>query len=178
MVQAVGLLALARENAIAEGSEFLGAGVVGILVQLLIAPVLLIVSLILIMTLVGCLALPLIPFVILALVVAALFGYAGVALRVGRWLEGRFGWSLSSPYAALLLGVALIEIWKLVGETLDIFGGAAWVFAAMFIFTGVIVEYVAWSVGLGAILMNWVQGRRERRMPPPPPAGPPPAPHS
>lgn len=162
------------ERRIADGSEFLGAGVVGVLVQLLILPILAIVSFFLIITIIGCLALPLIPFVILALVVAALFGYAGVALRVGRWLENRFGWSLTSPYAALLLGVALIEIWKLVGETLDIFGGPAWAFAAMFLFAGVLVEYVAWSVGLGAILMNWMQGRRDRRMPPPPPPATPP----
>ncbi len=162
------------ERRIADGSEFLGAGVVGVLVQLLILPILAIVSFFLIITIIGCLALPLIPFVILALVVAALFGYAGVALRVGRWLENRFGWSLTSPYAALLLGVVLIEVWKLVGETLDIFGGPAWAFAAMFLFAGVLVEYVAWSVGLGAILMNWMQGRRDRRMPPPPPPAAPP----
>jgi|GEM_PF-591273 len=160
------------ERRIANGSDFLGAGVVGVLVQLLILPILAIVCFFLIITIVGCLALPLIPFILLALVVAALFGYAGVALRVGRWLGGRFGWELSSPYAALLLGVALIEVWKLIGETLDIFGGPAWFFAAMFLFAGVVVEYVAWSVGLGAILMNWFDGRRDRRMPPPPPGDP------
>lgn len=157
------------ERRIANGSDLLVAGLVGVAVQLLLVPALIIVTVLLVLTIVGCLALPLIPFLVLALVIAALFGYAGVALRLGRWLERRFGWRLESPYVAVLLGVALIEIWKLTGEALDIFGGPAWFFAAMFLFVGVVVEYAAWSVGLGAILMNWTQGRRDRRLPPPPP---------
>jgi len=154
-------------------SDLLVAGLVGLAVQLLLVPLLIILVLLLIITIVGCLALPLIPFALLALVVAALFGYAGVALRLGRWLGERFGWKLQSPYLALLLGVGLIEVWHLIGESLDVFGGPAWFFAAMFIFVGLAVEYVTWSVSLGAILMNLFQGRRGGAGElPPSPAGP------
>jgi hypothetical protein len=157
-------------------SDVLVAGVVGLAVQLLLVPLLLILVLLLVITIVGCLALPLLPFALLALAVAALFGYAGVSLRLGRWLAGRFGWRLQGPYLAALLGVGLIEVWRLFGESLDVFGGPAGFFAAMFMILGAVVEYVAWSVSLGAILMNLFQGRRRGGATPPPAPGLPPAP--
>jgi len=159
------------ERRVSNTSDFLVAGLVGVAVQLLLLPVVGIVTILLVITIVGCLALPLIPFLLLALLVAALFGYAGVALRAGRWLQGRFGLEHKGPYLAALLGVALIEVWKLVGESLDVFGGPAWFFSLMFVVVGVVVEYVAWSVGLGAILINLIEGRRSRAVPPPPPPG-------
>ena len=157
-------------------SDFLVAGLVGVAVQLLLLPVIVIVIALLVITIVGCLALPLIPFLLLALLIVALFGYAAVALRAGRWLQARFGFRINGVYLPALLGLALIEVWKLVGETLDVFGGPIWFFAMMFVVVGVLVEYVAWTVGLGAALMNLVEGRRQRRAmaPPPPPGYPPP----
>jgi hypothetical protein len=167
------------ERRISNTSDLVVAGLVGLAVQLLLVPLLVIVVVLLIVTIVGCLALPLIPFALLALVIAALFGYAGVALRLGRWLQGRFGMKLAGPYLPALLGVAVIEVWKLIGEALDVLGGPAWFFAAIFVVFGVVVEYAAWSVGLGAILMNGLEGRRRRpAVPPPgslPPGGYPPA---
>ena len=156
--------------------EFWIAGLVGLATQLLCLPVLAVVTVVLVITVVGCLALPLIPIAILALFVAAFFGYAAVALALGRHVLGRFGRATAGVYLPALVGVGLIEIWRFLGEALDVLGGPAWVFALMFGLFGALVEYVAWTVGLGAVVMTLFAGRRPAPPAAPPPALPPPPP--
>ena len=116
------------------------------------------------------------PFVALGLIVAAFLGYVAVALRLGRWLEGRFGRTFVSPYFAVLAGVVLIQIWWTGGRLLGLAGGFIGPIAALTLLFGFIVQYVAWTMGLGASLLAWSERRRERSRaaaPPPPPPPPP-----
>jgi len=157
--------------------EFWIAGLVGLATQLLCIPVLIIVTVVLVITVVGCLALPLIPIALLALFVAAFFGYAAVALALGRHVLRRFGRASAGLYLPALLGVGLIEVWRFLGEAFDIVGGPAWVFALMFGLFGALVEYVAWTVGLGALIMGIFSSRQggpaaAGALPPPPPTQP------
>jgi cytoskeletal protein CcmA (bactofilin family) len=158
----------------------LGAGVgVAFLSALLIAPV----TVLLIVTIVGCLVVMLYPVLALVLVLFLLLGYTAVALRIGRWMEGRFGWRLGNPYLHVLLGVAVIHVFFLLGRLFGIAQGVLdWV-SGMFLFVGVVVEVAAWMTGFGAlVLTRFGLGPRWRRpfgdpgLPPVPPAPPEPSP--
>lgn len=130
------------------------AGLVGFCAQLLFLPLLIVVTVLLAITIVGCALFLLYPFLFLALILFALLGYAAVAHRVGRWVEARFGWrSAGSPYVAALIGVLVIQIWSLLGNVLSVGGGVLDFFAGMFLLLGWAVAYVAWTVGFGAVLL-------------------------
>jgi hypothetical protein len=130
------------------------SGLVGLLVQILFAPLLVLVTLILIISIIGIPLVLLVPFFILALLLVAFLGYSGVALAIGEFLRSRFGWKLSNPYSVLLLGVLTIQIWSVIGDLLDFGWGPLWFFAVMFGVVGVLVKYVAWTVGLGAAVLS------------------------
>ncbi|HEY6321621.1 MAG TPA: hypothetical protein VJA16_08710 [Thermoanaerobaculia bacterium] len=145
----------------------LGAGVLG---QVLTGPALGALVVVLIISIVGCLLLALVPFLIIGLLIATLVGFAGVAYQVGRVLEGRFGWHFGGPYLATIVGVLAIESLSLVGHLLSIGGGFLHFFAMIFLFFGLIVRYLAWTMGFGAAILTAFANRpqRFRRQPPPP----------
>ncbi len=131
------------------------AGLVGVFTQLLFLPVFLLTIIILAISIVG---IPLLlfipPLAILALVAALFVGFTGVAYRVGRWTEQRFHWAQQSPYLLLLVG--LLGIWALtiVGRIVALAGWPAWIAASTLLIVGFLVEYVAWTVGLGAAVLT------------------------
>jgi len=127
---------------------------VGLLVQILFAPLLVLVTLILVISIIGIPLVLLVPFFVLALLLVAFLGYSGVALGIGEFLQRRFGWKLKSPYLVLLLGVLTIQIWSMVGDLLDFGWGPLWFFAVMFGVIGVLIKYFAWTVGLGAAVLS------------------------
>ncbi|HSK74930.1 MAG TPA: hypothetical protein VLQ45_00615 [Thermoanaerobaculia bacterium] len=129
------------------------AGLVGFLAQLLFLPLLVVVTVLLAITVVGCALFLLYPFLFLGLILLAFLGYAAVAHRVGRWVEGRFGRGYGSPFAAALIGVLVIQIWSVIGSVLGMGGGVLDFFSGMFLLLGWAVTYVAWTVGFGAVLL-------------------------
>jgi hypothetical protein len=156
----------------------IAAGLATVLFLIFGLPVL---ALLLVLTVVGCLALPLIPVVLLLVMVLALVGYTAAAVQFGRLLADRFGWRQAGVYMPLLLGVLGIELWRLVGDMLQIAGGPVSVIAVVFLVLGALIELTAWIAGLGAVIMNLFAARRHPATipaPPPalPPTSPPPAP--
>jgi hypothetical protein len=180
------VIALGRERiervAARAGSEPIKAGVVGLLVTVLALPVFVVVMVLLCLTIIGipiavALALAL-PFLMILWVVLALAGYTAVSLGVGRWFARRFDRSVESPYAASFLGLFVLALLLLIGNLLDVFGGPVAVFAAMFALAGLLVQFVAWNVGFGAVFLDIYARRAERRAarfqpPAPPPVVPP-----
>jgi hypothetical protein len=159
----------------------LGAGLLG---QVLVGPALGALVIVLIISIIGCLLLALVPFLIIGLLIATLVGFAGVAYQVGRVLEGRFAWHFGGPYIATIVGVLAIESFSLVGHLLSIGGGFLHFFAVIFLFFGLVVRYLAWTMGFGAAILTAFANRpqRFRRQPPPPSTAvlstPPPAPYA
>ena len=131
------------------------AGLVGLLFQVLFVPLLCLVVIILAVSIVGIPLLLLVPFGVLALVVGAFLGFVAMAHRLGRWTEERFGWNFTSPYMAVLAGLAILYVWSLFGNLLN-FGGPIRIVAFMFLGFGALVKYLGWTVGLGAALMTRV----------------------
>jgi len=159
----------------------LGAGLLG---QVLVGPALGALVIVLIISIIGCLLLALVPFLIIGLLIATLVGFAGAAYQVGRVLEGRFGWHFGGPYLTTIVGVLAIESFSLIGHLLSIGGGFLHFFAMIFLFFGLVVRYFAWTMGFGAAILTAFANRpqRFRRQPPPPSAAvlstPPPAPYA
>lgn len=134
-------------------AEPLKAGVIGLLAQLLFLPVLILTIVILVVTIVGIPLLLLLPFALLGLAIIALLGFTAIAYRVGQLVGGRFGWSLSGPYAATILGVLVVVSPLLLARLLALIGGPI---VPMTLALGVIaflVEYVAWTIGFGAVAL-------------------------
>ena len=154
------------------------SGLVGLLSQILILPVFIVVLLVLVISIIGIPLLLLLPFAILGLLLLAFMGFCAVAMRLGRILEERFGWTLSSPYLVLILGIASIAIWSLIADLLDFGGGWLWFFVMMFAIFGALVKYLAWTVGFGAAVLTrfgTAEGWGGQAAPPAPVAPAPPA---
>lgn len=159
------------------GTEPLKAGAVGVLVELLFLPVLVMVSILLAVSVVGIPLLALVPVAVLALVIVLLIGFTAVALRVGRWMGARLGAAHVDGYAAVALGTLALLSLALLARLVFMAGGLAAGIGGMLLVLGFCVEYAAWTVGLGAAVL--VRFAPLRELPPAagvpiaPPAGPP-----
>jgi hypothetical protein len=140
----------------------LRAGLVGFFAQLLFFPVLIIAILVLAISIIGIPLLLLLPFVFLLALITLVVGFTGVAYQVGRMLNDRFGWSGRGTYATVLVGVVMIAAVTLVARSAAIVGGGLFSFPLSAV--GYLVEYAAWTLGLGAAILAWM---RSRDTPPP-----------
>jgi len=132
----------------------LKAGAVGLLAQILFLPLLVITIVVLVMTIVGIPLLLLLPFAVLALAVIGLVGFTGVAYRVGGLAVGRFGGPEHNPYAVTAIGVLLLMLPVLLSRVASLGGGGLFPLALVLGIAGVLVEYVAWTVGFGAMALT------------------------
>lgn len=151
-----------EKTSLRAAAEPLKAGAVGFLAQLLFLPVLLVTIVILIITLIGIPLLLLIPFALLGLCAIALLGFTSMAYRIGQFVSERFGWGLSGPYAATVLGVLVIVSPLLLGRLLSLIGGPIMPIAFGLFVIAFIVEYLVWTIGFGAVAL----ARLDRPRPP------------
>jgi hypothetical protein len=85
-------------------------------------------------------------------------GFSGVAFQVGRWLNTRFGWTERGPYATVLLGVFTIVVMTVLARSAALAGGRILTFPLFA--AGMLIEYFAWTLGLGAAIQVWLHHRR------------------
>ena len=135
-------------------SEPWKSGLVGLATQILFVPLLVVLCVILAVSIIGIPFLLLVPFALVALAIAIFFGYVGVALKLGDLLRERFGWSIKSPYMALLLGIVGLQVWSLIGHMLNFDGPPLKLFAGLFLLFGFLVGYVAWTLATGGALLT------------------------
>lgn len=134
--------------------SFLKAGAVGFLTQILFFPGLVVLTVALTLSIVGILLLPALPLLVLAFLVAHLFGYIAVAQVAGRSVVQRVKRGIASPYVIMLLGllaiVSITLLARLVGLTGGVLAGLALLLAAL----GLGVRYVAWTIGFGSVVLS------------------------
>jgi hypothetical protein len=168
------VLVFAREYVERIGSrasaEPVKAGLIGLLIQLLFFPVLIITCVLFVITIVGIPLLVLVPFALLALALLFLVGFTAVTYDVGRHAAIRFGWPASGPYASAALGIVLVLSPFILGRLLGIGGTFLVPLGWTLLVLGFLVEYAAWTVGLGAIALLRFE-RRWGATPGAPPAG-------
>jgi len=164
-------------------SEPWKAAFAGLLAQLLFLPLLILVCVVLAVSIIGIPLLVLVPFALLALVVANFLGFVGVARVLGAGAERRFGWSASSVALSVVVGVVLIQAVSLAGRVVSLPGGWLAMIGFLLVGVGFFVKYVAWTMGLGAMTLAALSGewRRPRAAypadaAPAPPAAPAPEP--
>jgi hypothetical protein len=154
------------------------AALVGLAGSIFFWPLLIVVTILLAITIVGCVLFLLYPFLLLYVGLLLLLGYAAAAYRLGRWLEFRFNRSFGGPYAAALVGVVALQGWHVLGNLLDILPGPLGFFGFVTSLFGAMITTAALVIGFGAVLLArlglepgyWP--RRGAPMPPVPPTSP------
>lgn len=161
-------------DAIAErtAAEPLRSGLAGLLAEVLFVPLLVVTVVVLAVSIIGIPLLFLVPFAVVLAVVLMIIGFTGVASVVGRAVSDRFGIH-RSPYISVALGIVTVVGITLLGKLCALVGGLVFgvVVANSLAALGYLVEYVAWTIGIGAIILTWL-GRRRRPAPAAPVAGP------
>jgi hypothetical protein len=171
-----------RVEALIAAEPWKAAGI-GLAGSLSLLPLLVVIAGVLAITIIGCFFVVLLyPVLAVVIFFAYLFGYATVALRVGRWFESRFGRRFASPYLSILVGVVLLQIWWVIAQLLSLGPGMLDLFALMFKMFAFCLFIAAMVVGFGGILQEvfgsqtWTNrwGGTSPTVPivPPPPAPP------
>ena len=151
LVWIVVLVAHTPVEGIAEraAAEPVKSWVIGFLAELLFLPVLILTVVMLAVSIIGIPLLLLVPLALVGVFVIFLVGFAGVTYRVGRRAEGDSDKSRRQPYLATLIGIAVILSPLLLGRIVGLMGGLGFL-ATGLVALGGLLEYVAWTVGLGA----------------------------
>src|SRR5829696_1160914 len=148
------------------------SGFVGLLAQVLFVPVLVLTVVVLAISIVGIPLLLLVPFALVALLFGVLMGFTGVARRVGEWAAGPY----KGPLVATMVGIAVITAGAVVTRIVWLIPGPIAPLAFILWMIALFIEYIAWTVGLGALLLTRF-GTRGPSTPPldvvPPPVPPP-----
>jgi hypothetical protein len=139
----------------AAAAEPVRAAVIGLAAEVLFLPFVLVCSIALGITVIG---LPfvflLVPIAFALAFIAFLLGYTALACRLGEWLEDRLGWRPRSAFTATAMGMLLIIGPTLLARALGIAPEPARVAAFGVLVFGVCLEFVIWTIGLGATLMT------------------------
>jgi hypothetical protein len=172
-------------DAIAErtASEPLRSGFTGLLAEMLFVPLVVLTIVVLAVSIVGIPLLLLVPFAVALAVVLMIIGFTGVACLVGRFVSQRIGIA-RNPYLSVAVGVLAVLGVTLIAKLCAFIGGIAFgmVIGGALSVLGFLAEYLAWTVGIGALILTWL-GRRHRGHPAAPagtvaapaPSGPAPA---
>lgn len=147
------------------------AALVGLLAQLFFVPVLVLGVVVLAVSIIGIPLLVLVPFGVLAFLLAFLLGFAGAACGLARLVWRRGHGAEASTLAALAVGLAIIWSFTLLARVVGLGGGPMMGAAVGLIIVGVLIEYAAWTLGLGGALLT--RFGRYGALPPPPVVEPP-----
>ena len=141
--------------------ETIWSTILGLGAEIAFLPVFVMVILILTITLIGIFLLPvLLPFLVLGFVLAAFFGFVAFALTLGRLFSERLSQVQGGSVWLLFWGLVLLSSPALFGQLLDVFGFGPFFFVSvLFKAIGAVFVFVAFTVGLGAVLLALV-GRR------------------
>jgi hypothetical protein len=140
----------------------------GLVAEILFVPALLVGSLALILTIIGIPLLALlVPVAVLAAFVALVLGFTAIACRIGEWVEDRLGWRTDSALLATTIGLLLILGPTMVARVVAVLPAPLQLAGWGLLATGILIEFVVWTIGLGATLMTGF-GRWSTAPPPPP----------
>ena len=146
-------------------AEPLKAGAIGLLAQLLFGPLLVLTIVVFVVTIVGIPLLLLVPFAMLAFGVVLLIGFTAVAYHLGRLANARFAWNHDNPYLTAVTGIVLLVSPVLIARVLGLADWLLFPITGTLVFLGLLAEYLAWTVGFGAVAL--LRFERSPTVPPP-----------
>lgn len=155
-------------------AEPLRAFVIGLIAEIFFLPLLIAAAIGLAITVIGIpFALILLPLAIVLAVFAFVLGFTALACRLGEWIEDRLGWQPGSALIATAIGYLVLLGPTLVARLVDVLSVDAWPLTYALVAVGLTVEFIAWTIGLGAAVTTGLG--RWYTVPPPisaPPAAP------
>jgi hypothetical protein len=134
-------------------AEPLRAFVIGLAAEIFFLPVLIAASIGLAITIIGIpFVAVLIPMAIVLAMFAFVLGFTALACRVGESIEDRLGWQPGNAFVATAIGFIVLLGPTLLARVLDVspLGVAPLTFTLVAF--GLTVEFVAWTIGLGAAI--------------------------
>jgi hypothetical protein len=134
-------------------AEPVKAGAIGLLAQLLFIPLLFVTVLLLIVTIIGIPLLVLVPFAILALAVVGLVGFTAITYNLGRFASERLSWNIENPYLIAVTGIVVLLSPVLIARLLGLAEWMLFPITGALAFCGFLLEYLAWTVGFGAVAL-------------------------
>lgn len=141
----------------------LRAGLIGLAAQAIFVPALIVVAIVMAITIVG---LPfvavVVPLAVLAMLATMVLGFTSLAARLGQHVTG------NDTVVAVLAGLVIIVLPTFLARLAGVGPEALRAVTVALLVLGTIVEYVAWTVGLGAAVMTGL-GRWAVVPPPVPP---------
>jgi hypothetical protein len=156
-------------------SEPWRAGLVGLAAQLLFLPLLVLTVVILAVSIIGIPLLLLVPFALVAMLIGFVLGFAGTGCAVGELVGRRSSSSAQTLIVSLVVGLAVIFGLTFVARVAGLAGLPIRLLVGIVLFTGLLIEYIAWTVGFGAVLLSRFgrrgSGRGTGFVPPPPMPG-------
>jgi hypothetical protein len=145
---------------------------VGFVGELLIVPAILMVVIALVLSVIGIPLLLVLPFAIAGAAVVWTAGLAAVSALVGARLRGVRAGQPPRPLLDITVGLVALSLLTIFAHVVAF--GPVWltpVSAALGV-TGLLVEYAAWTVGLGAVLLTLWNGGPQTAPPPVPAPSP------
>jgi hypothetical protein len=130
------------------------SALVGLLAQLFFVPLLVLVVVVLAISIIGIPLLVLVPFGVLAFFVALMLGFTGAACGLARLVWRRSPAAEAGALSTLVVGLVVIWAITLLGRLVGLGGGPVMALAMVLIFVGVLIEYAAWTMGLGGALLT------------------------
>ena len=149
------------------------AGLVGLAAQLLFVPLLVLTVVVLAVSIIGIPLLLLVPFGLVAVFFGFLLGFAGAGCAIGELIGRRSSPSAQSLIVSLVVGLAVVFGLTVLARVGGLAGLPMQILLSVVLFVGFLIEYLAWTVGFGAVLLSRF-GRRGSRssgafVPPPVP---------
>lgn len=171
---AMALLALLAKGRVARiGAAAMAApmraGLVGLAAQVLFVPALIVLSIVLAITIVGLpFVVVIVPLAVLTMLATMLLGFTSLAGRIGQAVNGGTAAMGAHPVATALAGLAIIVLPTFLSRLVGVGPEALRLAAVTLLVVGSVVEYLAWTVGLGATILTGL-GRWSIVPPPVPP---------
>jgi hypothetical protein len=134
--------------------------------QVLFVPALVVISIGLAITIIGIpFVAVVVPLAVGTMFLAMLLGFTSLAHALGGWAADRLGWDQPPAVWMAVLGLALIVLPTVLSRLVGVAPDALRAVAFGLLAVGTMVEYVAWTIGLGAAAMTGL-GRWSTAPPP------------
>jgi hypothetical protein len=136
-------------------AEPLRALVVGLAAEIFFVPLLVAASIGLALTIIGIpFVAVLVPIAIVMAVFAFVLGFTSLACRLGEWIEDRLGWQPGNAFVATAIGFFVLLAPTLLARFINVASVNAAPLTFALVTIGLTVEFVAWTMGLGAAVMT------------------------
>lgn len=136
-------------------AEPLRALIIGLVAEVLFFPLLIAASIGLALTIIGIpLVAVLVPIACVLAVFAFVLGFTAFTCRLGEWIEDRLGWQPGNAFVASAIGFIVLLAPTLLARIIALSVPGLTALPLALIVVGMTIEFVAWTIGLGATIVT------------------------